>query len=126
MICSATAAPLKKIGVAKLSKYWGRIDETFWNCSHAYVSDGSKLVYLWWKKDGTLTADSVKEDNAESVEQAKVDLYLDGTEPQLFVFDTTVKDGKALQLTTKMGNKSFVTLLHSGHVDVGFLPVRYG
>ncbi|RNB89948.1 hypothetical protein EDM56_12405 [Brevibacillus fluminis] len=77
--------------------------------------DGSKLVYVV-EKDGMLTADSVKENNVESVEQAKVELNLDGTEPQLFVFDTTVKDGKALQLTSKSDNKSFVTLLHNGRV----------
>lgn len=77
--------------------------------------DGTKLVYVV-AKDGTLTADSVKENNVESVENAKVELNLANTEPQLFAFDTTVKDGKAVQLTNKPDNKAFVSLLQDGRV----------
>ncbi|MGD8188383.1 stalk domain-containing protein [Brevibacillus ginsengisoli] len=79
------------------------------------TADGKKFVYVV-SKDGKLTADSVKEDDQASVDNAKVTLDLAGTEPQIFVFDPTVKDAKAVQVTKGTDNKVFTKLLQDSRI----------
>lgn len=77
--------------------------------------DGTKFYYLV-TKGGKLTADSVKENDEKSVEEAKVELDLSGTEPQLYLFDTKAAEPKAVQLTSSKENKISLHLLADGRV----------
>lgn len=76
-------------------------------------ADGSKLYYLV-EKGGKLTADSPKEGDDKSVTDAKIELDLTDTEPQLFVFDTKAAEPKAVQLTSEKDDKLFLQMLADG------------
>ncbi|MDO7906318.1 stalk domain-containing protein [Paenibacillus sp. JX-17] len=71
-------------------------------------ADGKKFAYTV-VKTGTVTADSSK-----PVDQDDVSINLDGTEPQIFMFDASVKDAKPQALTTGKDDKVYVTLSPDG------------
>jgi hypothetical protein len=72
--------------------------------------DGKQFLYAVTKQS-KVTVDSTKplEEDAVVIDDA-------GTEPQLFTFNTTVKDAKAVAQTTTIDNKTFPSLLADGTV----------
>lgn len=77
--------------------------------------DGSTVLYTI-QKGGKITADSVKEDDEKSVEDAKIEVDNNGTESQLFMVDLADKDLKQVQLTKDKDNKVFGSFLADGRI----------
>lgn len=93
--------------IAKLNPADGTIskvleDKVDYKADLAVSEDGKKFIYSV-TKPGTVTADANK-----PVESDDVAIDMTGTEPQLYFFDSSVKDGKPAQLTTKADDKVFV------------------
>lgn len=88
-------------------------DKVEYKSSLKVSEDGTKFNYLV-EKGGKLTADSPKEGDDKSVEDAKIELDLSGTEPQLYAFDTKAAEPKAVQITTAKDNKLFLDKLSDG------------
>ncbi|MBB3109560.1 hypothetical protein FHS18_001623 [Paenibacillus phyllosphaerae] len=77
-------------------------DKVDYKSDLAVSTDGTKFVYTVIKP-GAVTADASK-----PVESDDVVIDMTGTEPQLYYFDASVKDGKPVKLTDKADDKVFV------------------
>ncbi|TYP74169.1 stalk domain-containing protein [Paenibacillus methanolicus] len=93
--------------IAKLNPADGAItkvleDKVDYKADLAVSADGKKFFYSV-TKPGAVTADANK-----PVESDDVAIDMTGTEPQLYFFDSSVKDGKPAKLTEKADDKIFV------------------
>jgi Tol biopolymer transport system component len=93
--------------IAKLSLADGKIskvleDKVDYKANLAVSADGTKFIYTVTKPG------AVKADSSKPVEQDDVAIDMTGTEPQVFRFDSSVKDGKPEQLTSGTDDKVFV------------------
>lgn len=71
-------------------------------------ADGKKVLYTAAKQAVTKYTDDTKSD---------VDtIVTDGTEPQIFVLDTTVQDSKPVAISSSKDNKFFTNFLPNGNV----------
>ncbi|SEM61390.1 stalk domain-containing protein [Paenibacillus sp. OV219] len=77
-------------------------DKVDYKSNLAVSKDGTKFFYTI-TKPGTVTADATKPVDADDVA-----IDSTGTEPQVFSFDATVKDGKPVQVTSQTDDKVFV------------------
>ncbi|MFB9330139.1 stalk domain-containing protein [Paenibacillus aurantiacus] len=93
--------------IAKLNPADGTItkvleDKVDYKADLAVSEDGKRFVYSV-TKPGAVTADANK-----PVDSDDVAIDMTGTEPQLYFFDSSAKDGKPAKLTEKADDKIFV------------------
>jgi len=76
------------------------LDDKVENKANLIVSaDGTKFAYT------VVKTGKVKADASKPVEEDDVAIDMTGTEPQIYLFDASVKDGKPVQLTTSLDDK---------------------
>lgn len=103
----------KSAVIAKINLTGGSVskvldDKVEYKANLDVSADGSKFAYSVFKQP-KVTADSSKE-----VDQDDVAIDATGTEPQLFYFDSSVKESKPVQLTTGTDDKVFLKLAADG------------
>ncbi|MCQ6559842.1 stalk domain-containing protein [Paenibacillus mendelii] len=99
--------------IAKLNLADGKIskvleDKVDYKSNLAVSADGKTFVYTV-TKPGAVTADGSK-----PVESDDVAIDMTGTEPQVYLFDSSSKEAKASQLTSSTDDKIFVGLSSDG------------
>ena len=77
-------------------------DKVDYKSNLSVSADGKSFIYTVIKP-GAVTADGSK-----PVDSDDVTIDMTGTEPQLYSFDSSVKDGKPVKLTTTADDKIFV------------------
>ncbi|REE78896.1 copper amine oxidase-like protein [Paenibacillus taihuensis] len=87
-------------------------DKVDYKSSLSVSKDGTKFFYVV-TKPGTVTADATKPVDADDVA-----IDTTGTEPQVFSFDASVKDGKPVQVTSQTDDKVFVGTTTDGSKGV--------
>ncbi|UVI28509.1 stalk domain-containing protein [Paenibacillus spongiae] len=99
--------------IAKLNLADGKIskvleDKVDYKANLTVSADGKTFAYTVTKPG------SVKADGSKPVESDDVAIDMTGTEPQVYLFDSSVKDAKAVQLTSSTDDKIFAGLSADG------------